>query len=216
MVLRLFIFIVVLFLPGVAKADYFFWQDEKTGMSMTFPDTWNTVNNVNPDTILTVVGPSETGQPICRVDVRPDGRYTMYPARYGAAVQKVAVSRPFWQKYLGQYDKFDLGNVYDGAGLGRWFASFALASYNRHFGEVLQSRQAIMFASLYNDKLYVVECSAVAHEYERWELDFRGIIKSVDFKKAYHELPTGEYANFLKDSELYFWSQTGPEGTTAY
>ena len=150
MVLRLFIFIVVLFLPGVAKADYFFWQDEKTGMSMTFPDTWKTVNNVNPDTILTVVGPSETGQPICRVDVRPDGRYTIYPARYGAAVQKVAVSRPFWQKYLGQYDKFDLGNVYDGAG--RWFASSRWRPTTA-YGEVLQSRHDRRLA--HNDKLYV-------------------------------------------------------------
>jgi hypothetical protein len=216
MVLRLFIFIAVLFLPGIAKADYFVWSDEKTGLSITFPDTWKMQSNVNPDTIMTIAGPSENGQPVCRVDVRADRRYTIYPARYGEAVQKVAVSRPFWEKYLTQYDKHTLGNVHDGAGLGRWFASFALASYSKHFGEVMQSRKAIMFASLYRDNLYIVECSSLAHEYDRWELDFRGIIKSVDFKKAYFELPTGEYANFLDDAELYFWSQTGPEGTTAY
>jgi hypothetical protein len=214
--LRLFIFLFVLFLPGLAKADYFVWQDEKSGLSLTFPDTWKMQNNANPDTIATVAGPSDLGKPICRVDVRDDKRYIIYPARYQDAVQKVAVSRPFWQKFLSQYDEYNLGDVYDGAGLGRGFASYALASYGRHFGTVMQSRQALMFASLYRDKLFVVECSALAHEYDRWEMDFRGIIKSIDFKKAYHELPTGEYANFLNEAEMYFWAPQGPEGTTAY
>ncbi|PZQ45528.1 MAG: hypothetical protein DI551_07100 [Micavibrio aeruginosavorus] len=213
---RFFIFIVVLSLPSVAKADYFVWQDDKTGLSLTFPDTWKMQNNVNVDTILTVAGPSENEQPTCRVDVRLDKRYTIFPARYGDAIQKVAVSKPFWEKYLTQYDEHQLGAMYDGAGLGRWYASFAMASYSKRFGTALQSRRAIMFASLYNDKLYVVECSALAHGYERWEADFKGIIKSIDFKKAYHELPTGEYANFLDDAETYFWSQTGPDGTVAY
>jgi hypothetical protein len=216
MILRLFIFIVVLALPSVAKADYFVWQDEKTGLSITFPDTWKMQNNAGDDTILTVRGSSDTEQPVCTVDAVPDKRYTIFPARYGDEVQKVAVSRPFWGKYLARYNEYRLGTVVDGAGLGRWFASYALASYSRNFGTVLQSRQAILFASLYRDTLYVVECSALAHGYKNWEPDFRGIIKSVDFKKAYHELPTGEYENFLKDAEAYFWAQSGPEGTVAY
>ncbi len=216
MMLRLFIFLALLAVPTSARADYFFWQDQKTGLSLTFPDTWKTVNNVNDDTIATIAGPADGAQPVCRVDARPDKRYTIFPARYGDSIQKVAVSEKFWRAYLGQYDEYDLGVMHDGSGLGRWFASFALASYNKHFGTVLQPRKAIMFASLYNDTLYIVECSALSHGYERWENDFRGIIKSVDFKKAFHELPTGEYANFLKDAEMYFWAQTGPEGTTAY
>lgn len=216
MVLRLFIFIVVLTLPSIARADYFVWQDEKTGLSITFPDTWKVQSNANPDTILTVAGPSENGQPVCRVDARDDKRFTIYPARYGEDIQKVAVSRPFWRTYLAQYDQYNLGNVVDGAGLGRWFASYAMASYTKRFGTVYQSRSGIMFASLYRDKMYIVECSSLEHAYDRWALDFRGIIKSIDFKKAYHELPTGEYANFLKDAEMYFWAPQGPEGTTAY
>lgn len=213
---RLLIFIFVLTLPGVARADYFVWKDGKTGLSLTFPDTWKVQSSVNPDTIMTVMGPSDTAQPTCRVDVREDRRYTIFPADHGDAVQKVAVSRPFWEAYLGQYDGYDIGKMQDGAGLGRWFASFALASYQKHFGTVMQARRAIMFASLYGPKLYVVECSSLAHGYGRWEADFKGIIKSVDFQKAFHELPTGEYANFLHDAEMYFWSPSGPEGTTAY
>lgn len=216
MMLRLFIFIVVLAMPSLAKADYFLWQDDKTGLTMSFPDTWKMQNNANVNTILTIGGPSDNGQPVCRVDVRPDKRFMIFPVRYNDAVQKVAVSKPFWEKYLGQYDGFDLGGVYDNAGLGRGNASYAVAAYKSHLGNVMQQRRAVMFASLYGDKLYVVECSSLAHEYERWEMDFRGIIRSIDFKKYYHELPTGEYANFLKDAEMYFWSPSGPEGTIAY
>lgn len=217
MMLRLFIAVAVLCLPSLAKADYFVWQDEGTGLSLTFPDTWKVQNNVNPNTLMTVMGPSDmNGQPVCRVDVTPDRRYTIFPARYGDDVQKVVLSVPFWKTYLGNYDEYQLGNVYDGAGLGRWFASYAMASYSQRFGTAYQSRRAVMYASLYADKLYVVECSALAHEYERWDADFRGIIKSVDFKKAYHELRTGEYADFLKEAEVFFWAPQGPDGTTAY
>lgn len=214
---KAFLISALLLFPVTAKADYFFWQDEKTGLSITFPDTWKMQNNAGDNTILTIMGSSANDQPVCKVDAVPDKRYTIFPARYGDEVQKVAVSRPFWEKYLAQYsNEYRLGNVVDGAGLGRWFASYAVASYSRNFGTVLQARQAIMFASLYRDTLYVVECSALAHGYSNWENDFKGVIKSVDFKKAYHELPTGEYENFLKNAETYFWSQTGPEGTTAY
>lgn len=216
MMLRLFIFIVVLAAPQIARADYFFWEHEKTGLTMTFPDTWKIQNNAAADTIMTIGGPSDLDQPVCRVDASADKRYVIFPARYNNAVQNVAVSKPFWEKYLGQYSGYALGGVYDNAGLGKGHASYALATYRGSLGSVLQDRRAIMFASIYGGTLYVVECSALAHGYERWEMDFRGIIKSVDFKKHYHELPTGEYANFLKDAEMFFWSQTGPEGTVAY
>jgi len=206
----------VLLSPSVAKADYFVWKDEKTGLAITFPDTWKMQNNVGDNTILTVMGSSHNDQPVCKVDVKDDKRFTIYPAHYGPDVQKVAVSVPFWQQYLAQYDKYTLGNVYDGVGLGRWYASYAVAGYTRHFGSVMQSRRAVMYASLYRDKLYVIECSALDHAYEAWQNDFRGIIKSVDFKKAYHEVPTGEYADFLHEAETFFWSQTSPIGTTAY
>lgn len=208
--------IAVLMFPVAAHADYFVWKDPKSGMSLTFPDTWQSQNNARVDTILTIMAPSDNDQPQCKVDVRDDKRFTIYPVRYADAVQKVAASMPFWKNYLGNYDKYTISGVYDGAGLGRGFASYALASYEQRFGTVQQTRRAIMFASLYNDKMYVIECSSLNHAYEQWAADFRGVIKSVDFQKANHELITGEYANFLNEAELYFWAQTGPEGTTAY
>lgn len=216
MKMRFAVFIAVLLFAVPAKADYYVWKDEKTGLSVTFPDTWTVQANANPDTIMTVSGGEPTDQATCILNVTPDARYTIYPPRYGDAIQRVAVSRPFWEAYLGRYGAFTIDKVQDGAGLGRWFASFALASYERKLGTVMQARQGIMFASLYNDKLYTVECSALSGRYDAWADQFKSIIKSVDFKKAYHEVPTGEYENFLSQAEMYFWAPQGPDGTSAY
>ena len=212
-----FLFLSLLVLaPSVAKADYFLWKDPASGLTVTFPDTWNVVHNQKPDDVLTVIADSANDQPVCKIAVHDDRRFVVFPPEFGRDVQKVAVSAPFWDQYLAMYDGYNLDRVYDGAGLGRWHASYALASYTSHSGTVLQTRRAIMFASLYNDKLFVLECSSLNHAYEQWAPAFKDVVKSVDFKKAYHEFKTGDYANFLKGTDLYFWSQTGPDGTVAY
>lgn len=185
-------------------------------MTITFPDTWKVQTDIGPYEVLTVEAPSDHANPVCKVTVQPDKRYVIFPPRLGKAVQKVAVSEPFWENYLADYDNYDIVRVYDGGGLGRWVASYAQAIYSRRDGTVYQQRRAIMFASLYNDTLYVVECSALNHAYENWQKNFMSVIKSVDFEKAYNELATGHYADFLRGANQYFWAPSGPEGTTAY
>ena len=213
---RLFAVLFLLLLPLPAQADYFLWEDPTSGLTITFPDTWKTQNNRNPDTILTISAPSAGDDPVCEVKINDDKRYTIYPPEYGHAVQREAVSVPFWRSYMASYDDYTIDRVFDGASFGRWIASYGFATYSKRDGTAHQIRRALMFASLYNDKLYTIECSTLNSAYERWDRDFRSVIKSVDFKKIYHERRHGEYANFLNDAELYFWAQTGPEGTVAY
>ena len=203
-------------IPTAAKADYYLWQDPKSGLTATFPDTWQKQSNQNPDTILTIEGPGNLDKPVCKVNVSKDRRYVIFPVKYGDAVQRDAVSVDFWKSYMGHYDEYTLGKIFDGAGLGRWRASYAQGSWTLRDGTVGQTRRGLMFASLYYDKLYVVECSSLNHAYEKWENDFRSIIKSIDFKKIYHERKVGDYADFLKKANKFFWSQTGPEGTIGY
>jgi hypothetical protein len=210
------LFSALLLAPTSAHADYFLWKDPASGLTISFPDTWKVQSSRKSDEVLTVMAPSDNDQPVCKVKVRDDRRYVIFPPEYGRDVQEVAVSVPFWKQYLGEYDGYNLARVYDGAGFGRWHASYALASYKAHLGTVNQTRRALMFASLYNDKLYILECSTLNAAYEDWAMMFQSIVKSVDFKKAYHEFPIGEYANFLKGADLYFWSQTGPDGTVGY
>lgn len=214
--MRFFVFLAIILFPITAKADYFLWQEPDSGLTITFPDTWKTQNNRNPDDVLSISGPSAGDDPTCQVKISEDKRYVIYPARLGDAVQREAVSTPFWQSYMTHYDQTRLDRVYDGAGLGRWLASYATASYSKRDGTSYQQRRAIMFASLYNDTLYIIECSSLNHAYGRWENNFRSIIKSIDFKKAYHQWPIGDYNDFMMGAQINFWAQTGPEGTVRY
>ncbi len=217
---RLFLFLAIftVFLTSatISKADYFLWKEPKSGLTMTFPDTWQRQSHRHPDEILRIVAPSNGDNPVCSVKVSDDKRYTIFPADYGKAVQRTAVSIPFWKSYMANYDDYTIDRVFDGAGLGRWLASYAFGTYSMRDGTAMQQRRGIMFASLYYNKLYIVECSSFNHAYDRWGPNFRSIIKSIDFKKMYHEHLTGNYANFLKEADIHFWAQTGPEGTTAY
>jgi len=214
--IRLLITLLALTLPVTAHADYFLWQDSKSGLTVTFPDTWKQQNNMNPATILTIEGPGNADRPVCKINKTDDKRYVIFPPEYGDAVQRVAVSTDFWKSYMGHYDEYTLNNIYDGAGLGRWRASYARGTWTVRAGDVLQLRRGVLFASLYYDQLFVVECSSLNHAYETWDYDFKSIIKSIDFKKIYHERKTGEYADFLRGADKLFWAQTGPEGSIKY
>jgi hypothetical protein len=215
--MKYLLLISLLIFPSVAKADYFVWQDAKTGLSLSYPDTWKKQSTNGVHEIFQIEAPSDGDNPVCKVSASKDKRFVIFPPDYGDAVQRTAVSVPFWKSYMAlDYDDYVIDKVYDGGGFGRWHASYATLAYNVREGTQMQSRRGIAFASLYYDNMYIVECSALAQGYEKWEKDFRSIIKSIDFKKIYNERAIGEYADFLSGSEMYFWAQTGPEGTTEY
>lgn len=214
------LFVVALALTLViavpARADYFVWEDPDSGMTVTFPDTWKRQSNQQPDDMLTIQGPaSDNAQPVCRVRVRDDKRGLVYPPEYSRSVQKEFVSRAFWKDYLATYDDFNTGPIYEG-GLGRGFASYTTASFTRRDGTVHQTRSGILFASLYFDKVYIIDCSTLSEGFGQWVDTFRSIIKSVDFRKAHHERDYGDYANFLHDADTYIWSQPNPVGVAKY
>ncbi len=182
-----------------ARADIFVWEDPESGLTLTFPDTWKTHSPVAPDTILTVLAPSSTDEAMCRVRVRDENRFLIFPPRYSAAVQKVAYSTDFWKEYLhANYEDVIIHKVRDQAGLGRGFASFMLSTYTT-LGEDAARRSSIGFASPYFNKAYILECSSLAGAFENWLTMFQSIAGSVDFKKAHHETATGNYRDFLAE-----------------
>ncbi len=214
--MKYFLLIALFILPTTAYADYFVWQDSKTGLSLSYPDTWQKQTAGGADEIFQIEGPDNAANPVCKVMASKDKRYVIFPPDYGDAVQRTAVSIPFWKSYMARYDDYIIDKVYDGGGLGRWHASYATLAYNTREGTQLQQRRGIAFASLYYDNLFIVECSALNDGYGAWEKDFESIVKSIDFKKIYNERAIGEYADFITGTEQYFWAQTGPEGTTQY
>ena len=192
--------LVVSAFTTTAKADYFVWQDAKTGLSLSYPDTWRQVSHRHPDEIFTIIAPSSEGDDaVCRVRAREDRRFLVYPPHLAPDVQKIAYSKDFWDAYLGEYDNVDFYGYMDGAGLGRGFGSFAVAGYDAALFSPYGDRRGIAGVSLYNDKAYVVDCSARTTAFSKWQPLFLSIIGSVDFKKTHDELWSGDYRNFSGD-----------------
>lgn len=202
---------VVIGLSGAARADYFVWQDSGTGLSFSFPDTWQVVNNAKPDDLLTVMAPSGRGKAICRVRARPDGRYKIFPPRYDAAIQKIDYSFDFWDEYLREYSDHEIYSLQNTDGLGRGYAGYALAGYRAAVPGPMMDRKALMFASLYHDTLFIMECSAHRDAFSRWKGLFLSIVGSVDFKKMHHEMTIGNYRNFMADPRLMLPGSEGME-----
>lgn len=210
---RLLTFIAMVFgmictaLP--ARADYFVWQDPATGLSLSWPDTWKMVSNADPDDIVTIMAPSGRAHAACRVRARHDGRYAIYPGKYSWAVQREAYSRDFWDRYLAEYTDHKVFQSYDGAGLGRGFAGYALGGYESAVQGPEMARRALMFASLYNNTAYILECSSHEDAFDDWKQMFLSIAGSVDFRKARHELRSGNYFNFMADKRIEFKGEKG-------
>lgn len=192
-----------------ARADYYVWRDAVTGLSLSFPDDWRMVSNADPDDVVTIMPPSGRGHAECRVRVRADGRYKVYPPRFDWAIQKVDFSFDFWGRYLGEYDDAEILSVQNGAGLGRGFAGYAVATYKSPVPGPYMNRQGLMFATLYHDNVYILECSAHEDAFTDWKGPFLSIAKSVDFRKAQTQITSGHYRNFLDDPHIIFKDMDG-------
>lgn len=184
-----------------AQAEVFFIEDQNDRFTVTFPDLWKKIGNQKTDDKLTVVGPGVNDFANCRVRVRSDRRYVIFPNKFGSAIQKVSFSKDFWNNYLGEYDDVSVDVFKDEAGLGRGHASMVEVSYDTAEGPLVRKR-GIMFASLYYDQLYIVDCSAEASVYSKWRDAFLGIVKSVDFKKMQFEKSSGHYRDFQEDDPV--------------
>ena len=185
-----------------ARADVVVAHDDVHGFTMAYPDTWARVSNQQPDDELTIYAPANGDNAFCRMRVRDDARYRIYPARFGHAIQRDAVSYNFWNDYLSEFFAARAIKIKDDAGLGRGFASFAEVSF---VGDnwPREHRRGVMFASLYGNRMYIAECSSAANAFSNWHEIFMGIIKSIDFEKTVFEVPSGNYRDFLQDPTLF-------------
>lgn len=185
-----------------AQAEVFFVEDQNDGFSVTFPDTWALTENQKADDKLTVTAPGTNALASCRVRVREDRRFLIYPpTKFSDAVQKVGFSKKFWENYLGEYDDVNVEFFKDEAGVGEAFASMVEASYTTATGTIAHKR-GIMFAGLYRDNVYILDCAAQEDAYAKWRPDFMGIIKSVDMRQEVHQKSHGAYRDFNSDADI--------------
>lgn len=199
-------------IPTVAQAEIFFIEDQDDRFTITFPDLWKKVGNQKPDDKLTILGPDGNNHLICRVRVRPDRRFVIFPHQFDDEIQRIAVSAEFWKNYLGEYNAVYVEEFKDGAGLGRGYAGLVEATYETD-SSVPVKKKGIMLASLYHDQLYVVDCSAEESVYLKWRPAFLGIIKSVDFDPVVYEPIHGHYRHFDEDAPVII---EGPKSLDVY
>ncbi|MFN3827870.1 MAG: hypothetical protein ACK4NR_09635 [Micavibrio sp.] len=200
---------------SAAKADYFVWQDQGTGLTLSYPDTWYVENGQDPDDVAVLMAPSGRANAYCRIRSHEDKRYAIFPPRYNSSIQKIEYSLGFWDRYLREYKQPELYNLQNSTGLGRGWASFAEAGYTSSVPFPEMERRAVLFASLYNNRVYIVDCSSHKDAFDQWKGPFLSIAKSIDFKKANHELLTGHYRNFMEDGRLLLPDE-GRNYTTSY
>lgn len=203
--------VVILSYTAPAKADYALWADPETGFSLTWPDTWKRVNNADADDLITIMAPSGRAHATCRARAHKDVRFEIYPPQFAPDVQRVAYSEDFWESYLQEYSNHIVHSVFDGAGLGRGYASYALAEYDSAVPGPEMRRRAMLFAANYNGVVYILECSAHKDAYAKWQKLFLSIAGSVDFSKAHTELRSGHYYNFFNDRRIRFKGTEGPQ-----
>ena len=198
--LSTFLSIVLIFVAAPVRADVSVAHDHKSGASLVYPDTWKRgVNQLSDEKIVINAPGAERAS--CRLRVREDKRFNVYPVRYGLNIQRVAVSDAFWDDYLSGYHYAEIIRGRDDGGMGRGFASWVEISFISDTGPKIH-RRGLAMASIYNGQLYVAECSTVAARFTKWYKPFMKVLGSVSFKKGPHELPSGHYRNFLSDSDL--------------
>ncbi|MGB0720468.1 MAG: hypothetical protein ACPGRX_08340 [Bdellovibrionales bacterium] len=191
------------------RADVFVWQDPVSGASLSFPDTWTVVHNQAADDVVSIAAPGITDaqdHAMCRMRVRDDRRFGLYPVRYSDNLQRLYISGAFWEDYALTYDNPTVEVVQNNKGLGRGFASYAELAYDSVRGPRLP-KKAMALASLYNGRVYIVECSAEAVAFAGYRRDFLGIMKSVDFRKSVYGAPHAPYRNFLNDRNTRIYGE---------
>lgn len=209
---RLTVFTVISFfaMAGVAKADYFVWADEKTGLTASFPDSWKIIANQQPDDVLTVAVPSGDDNARCMIRADEDKRFLIYPQHLRKDVQKVAYSKDFWKDYNATFQNVQILGYGDETGLGKGYASTEMITYTTPPDEPFENRAAIISVTNYYDKTYIAHCSSRQAAYSKYATKFLSFMKTIDMKKAYHELTIGNHPrNFINEGTLEFKDKNG-------
>ncbi len=195
------VLLAIIFILGVAplaQANEFVWRDPVSKASLTFPDRWALGSNQQAGDVVTIYAPYTQGKndfAMCRMRVFNDKRFTLFPRRYDRAIQHEALAQEFWADFVGDYRSAEVHSIHNDAGLGRGFASRANISFVTDDGAKVQKR-GLVYASIYNDKLYAFECSADRLAFERWYPSFMEILGSFRIRQEHHERIHSYYRDF--------------------
>lgn len=197
----IFTFALCISVTVPASAHLYEWSDPVSGMTVRVPDKWRIVPNENVEDIVTFRAPGQNEHAGCRIRATDDARYSIYPESLSDHVNNVYLDDNFWNT-LGEkeFRGYWINNTQKSMGLGNGFAHVADMTYvpmNRPM-----NKRALIWASLYHNKLYMLECASEYSVFYDWYPTFQYVLSTVRMKKEIHELPTGYYRYFLGDPVL--------------
>ena len=184
-----------------ARAEFFVWKDQETGISLSFPDTWAIANNQKPDDIFTIQAPGERDYASCRMRVREDRRVTIYPYQYDFEIQHIYAGFDFWRDYVGEYAGASLDRVLYDRGLINSVAGSADFTFISSAGP-RTLMHGFAFAGFDDSSVYIFECSAEASSYARWHPVFKSILKSAEKELRDSVVVNGGYRKFQDDDDV--------------
>lgn len=181
-----------------AQAEQFVWSDKNQEFTINVPDDWARTSARFSDEVIAFQAPGQENFASCRVRVREDHRYDIYPPKYDAAIAQKVVGDQFWADYMGIYSGYRLNRFTPYAGLGEATASKVDVTFIDENGyKVLKRGMAL--AGLHQGQVYVFECASDYQVYHRFAPIFSNILAS--FQHRWRDLTHvgGDYRPFLND-----------------
>jgi len=185
-----------------ASAERFVIENHDHHFSVSYSDTWHKMTNQKPDEELHIVAPGEGHHASCRIRVREDKRWGLYPRhKFATSLQRVAYSADFWEAYLGEYDHAKILTLDETTGLGPAHGSYVEAIFNETTGPRVQ-KKGIAAVGYLNDRAYIYECSAATEHYDYFHPMFLNILSKVNIREIGTPKVNGHYRNFAPGRTL--------------
>lgn len=184
--------------PQAAQAEVFIWKNQDVNVSMMYPDRWSVVNNYAYDEVVRIAAPvvsDRVEEAQCRMRVRDDERFKMHPVSHSDEIQRQYFGLEFWDRYIDEFKTSHVNVAQNNVGLGRGFASYADVIFES-YEHPRMTRRGIIFASLYNNQVHILECSVQHESFDKWYPTFIKIAQSVDFDWVSTRTKHGFYRNF--------------------
>ena len=189
---------------GHAKANIFVFEDERFGITISFPDTWRVQQGNAADDVILIRQESGLANAQCQIKAHTDRRFIIYPRRYLRDILARELGPDYWTGQLSNFENAEVVDFNFLAGFGRGDASYVKADFiDRKFIDPLEMR-GIFFASIYGPVAYMAFCAAERDRFEALAPLMGSIISSVGFPKSYDETLTGDYRSFLSSGKMRY------------
>ena len=208
---------VLAFAPSLARAEVFIWEDPTYNVQVAFPDNWMRQAQLQPDLRLFIVAPQGQDHAACRLTITHDGRFMEAPAAAGLQVSAyVFDANMVLQQFYNRPDTnyVHLSGYNTTASLGAAAAIMTQVDFQKTWMGMSVPMHAIAVASQYNGNRIFMSCEAMSSGFARWEMLFRGIIKSTYFPSVYDTTPNGLYRRFQDDGGVILPMNARNDGIT--